>query len=112
MRWQNLKLGFVKINTNGLTLGSLGHSEVGSIIRDHVGMLVLGLFRHILRVSSVEVELQPWTGNGLRLLGYTMTDEGSPHAVSVRSGSGSCSASLALRRADATVRCICQRSGK
>ena len=59
VRWEKPSLGWVKLNTDGSSLGNPGRDSGGGLIRDSNGKWMTGFCRNIGVASSIEVEL--WT---------------------------------------------------
>ena len=56
-RWEKLDTGWMKLNTNGASNGSLGFAGGGGVIRDEEGNWVIGYARRIGPAKSFLVEL-------------------------------------------------------
>ncbi|GLT73840.1 hypothetical protein SLA2020_456720 [Shorea laevis] len=48
---------YVKLNTDGSSLGNPGLARAGGVFRDHVGNWILGYSRNVLFTTSLSVEL-------------------------------------------------------
>ena len=58
-RWKRLSHGWVKLNTDGSSLGNPGPAGGGGVIRDEEGAWIVGFARNIGITSSYLAEL--WT---------------------------------------------------
>lgn len=57
VRWEKPEPSWFKLNTDGLSSGSVGIATGGSLIRDEVGNWVIGFSRRIGRVDSFVAEI-------------------------------------------------------
>ena len=57
MGWEKPPLGWVKLNSDGSTLSSLGRAGGGGVIRDHEGKWLKGYARSLGSTNSCVAEL-------------------------------------------------------
>lgn len=55
--WQKHPRGWVKLNTDGLSLGNLGQASSGGLLRDEDGEWIKGCARNCGNLSSIMAEL-------------------------------------------------------
>jgi len=71
IRWEKPNIGWMKLNTDGVSSGSLGLAGGGGVIRDEEGNWVIGYAKKIGSANSFLVELWAlWDGLFLCLQAY------------------------------------------